>query len=150
MTVVGRMHNSESRFLAYSNVINLPHPIKDVSLRNAGEHRKYPRRSMKAYRAELDMETLVWTRGRGFPRPGSRRACVAHCAAHGRSLSHSSCRESGRSVRSARRAYGRLHGQELDQCAIADDPVLAKTQMTAKGACVLATEVDQTTPARTK
>src|SRR6516162_7055681 len=41
---------------------------------------------------------------------------------------------------SGRRAYGWLHGRELDQRAIADDPVLAKTHMTAKRACVLAAD----------
>jgi len=40
-----------------------------------------------AYRVDLDLTTLVCTRGRDFPTPASRIACVARDAAAGESLS---------------------------------------------------------------
>jgi hypothetical protein len=37
------------------------------------------------YRKELDMETLVWTRGRGFPRRAWKAVCAARAADRGMS-----------------------------------------------------------------
>ena len=46
----------------------------------AGKQDGMHRHKECVYRAELDMETLVWTRGRGFPISRLETPCAARCA----------------------------------------------------------------------
>jgi hypothetical protein len=57
----------------------------------AGKQDGMHRHKECVYRAELDMETLVWTRGRGFPCRGWKAACVVRTADRATCSSSSQC-----------------------------------------------------------